>query len=325
MAGGVMLGLGAGLLACGGEEETFCDLQVALQHGDRSTDVVFSPDGKLLASTSWDRTIKISDPKTGELVRSIEGIVDDGEEVAFRADGKVLAAADSSGVKLVDVSSGELIRETEIGRNLVQGLEFSPDGSLLAVGSWTSDDVKIVDGESGKEVARLIGHERGGRSVAFSPDGKLLATTSDDGTVRLWDMKTMSEVRVLPVGVATRGVDFSPDGKLLAVGTVGEGAVVVWDAGGWGVRYSIAVDSGAETRSGLFRGVNEIDFSSDGGLLATVGFDGRVRLWDPATGTDLGLATAHEDQAMAVRFSPDGKILASAGFTGEVVVVGVCP
>ena len=86
------------------------------------------------------------------------------------------------------------------------------------------------------------------------------------------------------------------------------------------------VDTGVELRGGNdLVGVNDLDFSSDGEFLATAGYDGRIRLWDPSTGADLGLAHIYDDPAFSVRFSPDGKILASASHNGEVVVTGVCP
>jgi WD40 repeat protein len=74
---------------------------------------------------------------------------------------------------------------------------FSPDGRLLASGSWDDKTIKLWDVATGSLVRTLTGHTDYVRSVAFSPDGRLLASGSDDKTIKLWDVATGSLVRTL--------------------------------------------------------------------------------------------------------------------------------
>nr|MBA3751644.1 hypothetical protein [Candidatus Dependentiae bacterium] len=75
-------------------------------------------------------------------------------------------------------------------------------------------------------------------SVAFSPDGKTVLTGSNDGTARLWDIKTGEQLKeLIQPELPVRSVAFSPDGTMIAIGLMIEGGVVLWkrseDTGSW--------------------------------------------------------------------------------------------
>jgi WD40 repeat protein len=262
--------------------------------------VAFSPDGKILASGSWDNTIKLWDVATGREVRTLKGHTNSVNSVAFSPDGKILASGSlDETIKLWDVATGREIRTFSGHTASVWSVAFSPDGKLLASGSW-DETIKLWDVATGEEIHTFKGHTDHVESVAFSPDGRTLASGSWDETIKLWDVATGKELRTLKGHTDyVRSVAFSPDGKLLASGSV-DHTIKLWD---------VATGREIRTLSGHTDWVESVAFSPDGKTLASGSYR-EIKLWDVATGRELRTLKGYTGYVYSVAFSPDGKILA---------------
>ena len=158
-------------------------------HSDRITCVSFSPDGQLLASGSFDQTIKLWNLETGEEPRTLKGHSKNVRSVSFSPDGTTLASgSDDQTIKLWNLETGEAIRTLEGHYDpAITYVSFSPDGQILASGS-DDQTIKLWNLETGEAICTLQGHTKDIWSVSFNPDGQILASGSSDQTIKLWNL-----------------------------------------------------------------------------------------------------------------------------------------
>lgn len=296
----------------------------------------FSPDGNLLASTSGhDGTLRLWGPASGLQLRQtlLRGPDRRGYEdsdlkcVRFSPDGKTLAVTTSAGkVRVMDVASGDLVRELAHDGAYINEAAWSPDGKLLASAGWHDCRFRVWEAATGKLLHAISPTGAQGRSdsevhaVAFSPDGKLLATGSSQRngdrnphpTIHLWDTTTGEEVRKFRPGVyPVIYLAFSGDGKSLVSSTAGSNGslVEVWTVATG--RRIHEIHAGPEGGNNSWRGSAPIALTGDGKLLATSGADHAVVLFELATGKEVRRLRGHKGPITALAFTPDGQTLAS--------------
>ncbi len=285
--------------------------------------VIFSPDGRLVATASSKGTIRIWDvPKlkpgaSGIQPRQLLKIAAEAITcVALSPDGRT-AAFTTRGreVKLWDVAQGKEVASLGGYRSGVGAVVFSPDGKTLAT-SALDEPARLWDVAARQVRARLEGCATGSRWVAFSSDGKIVATAEGDDAIRLWDPaggKLLAELHGEARRLSLLG--FSPDGRTLACAAE-KGGVALWDMATRKVRAML---------QGLTDPVVSLAWSPDGKTLATatesVRGDKGVVLWDATLGQQrrrLEVERHVMAPLSALAFSPDGQILAVAGSRGWI-------
>ena len=285
--------------------------------------LAFSADGKTLISGSEDHTVRLWDVHTGELKCILEEHRDDVNSVVLSPDGNTLASGSDDGtLQFWDMRTGEMLAILEEDAKFPEGfnvIAFSPDGKTLA--SATVKQIQLWDTHTKQLRDVLEGHTSDVTNIVFSPDGRTIASASWDCTLRLWDTSTRKPRKVF--GKHTGSVNtvaFSPDGKTIA--SASRGLIHLWNTKGVLLRLWYA-----RTGEHIENFIDHIDvvrtvvFSPDGKLLASGGYDSRLRLWDASTGYHI---STHRGGGSAVAFSPDGKLLANAyGGNGIIGTIGL--
>jgi WD40 repeat protein len=164
---------------------------VPLGGWDQMKGLVYSPDGRWLASTMPDFNVYLWDARTYQRSTSLSGHTREVFCVAFSRDGRRLASAGlDRTVRVWDVETGDCLAILRGHTDDVFTAAFHPSGTRLATAGHDRA-IWLWDLEKGEDVARLSGHTSFVWSVAFSPDGKTLISSSGDATVRLWDTEPL--------------------------------------------------------------------------------------------------------------------------------------
>jgi WD40 repeat protein len=200
-------------------------------HSGWVVSATFSPDGKLVVSASYDKTLKVWDPVTGTCTQTLQGHNDEVISATFSPDGKfIVSASHDKTLKVWDPATGICIQTLQGHNGGVSSTTFSPDGKFMVSASYDRT-LKVWDPATGTCIQTLQGHNGRVVSAMFSPDGKLVVSASCDKTLKVWDPATGTCTQTLQ-GHNDRAssTTFSPDGKLVVSASCDK-TLKVWDPG----------------------------------------------------------------------------------------------
>jgi WD40 repeat protein len=313
--------------------------------------IAYSPDGAKLASIDNDGMLKLWDIATAgvqatAVVENYNGgagcvalQANDGCDIskryknlwpiyslAYSADGKtiVTGSAGANGIKTWDAKTLLVIQRFSNLDAPAKNLAFSPNGKLIATGMFSNDaafhpntdkhnTIVLRDAITGGDVLTIQAGEGAVQSLAFSPDGQSLVSAANDQSITLWDTNTGNKIRYFDIHnyindqEYANAVAFSPDGLSLATGGMNKepyyGVLRFWNVSD--STNKLTIKEGQQ--------INALAFSHNGKKLATANLDGKIRLYEVATGKKLAVFSGHKSNITSVAFSADDKTLASSG------------
>jgi WD40 repeat protein/serine/threonine protein kinase len=267
-------------------------------HTSVVTAVAVTPDGRRAVSASRDRTLRVWDLGSGQVVRTLEGHLKAVTAVALTPDGYGAVSASRDGtLRLWDLAGGHLMRTFEGHTERVTAVVVTRDGRR-AVSASGDRTLQVWDLESGQPLCTLKGHTERVTAVAVTPDGSRAVSASDDRTLRVWDLENGQPMQTLAghTNVVT-AVATTPDG-LRAVSASRDRTIRVWN-----------LESGhiIRTLEGHANVVTAVAITPDGRRAVSASGDRTLRVWDLETGRVVRTLEGHTERVTAVAVTPGGR------------------
>ena len=272
-------------------------------HTGQVEGVAVTPDGRLVISASYDRTLKVWDLESGRELKTLHGHVSWVLGVAVTPNGKqVVSASSDHTLKVWDLASGRERRTLAGHTDQVIGVAVTPNGKQVVSASF-DNTLRVWNLESGRELHTLSGHTSQVRAVAVTPNGRHAVSGSADGTLRVWDLESGQELRTLSSRVGASCVAVTPNG-MRVVSAAFDKTLKVWD-----------LESGKELRtlSGHTDQVEGLAVTPDGRWAVSASNDGTLKVWDiEERQSSWALPFSHTEKVLGVAVRPGGRQAVSA-------------
>jgi serine/threonine protein kinase len=280
-------------------------------HKSAVTAVAWSPDGRRMASSSYDSTVQLWNASDGSHLFTYKGHRAPVFSVAWSPDGTRIASSSwDMTVQIWDANNGRRLLTYKGHRGGLFSVAWSPDGTRIASSS-NDDIVQVWNASDGSELLTYKGHRDSVNAVTWSLDGIRIASGSADKTVQVWNASDGSELLTCKGHRdSVNAVAWSPDGMLIASGSYDK-VVQVWNA---------SDGSRLLTYKGHSEPVNAVAWSPDGTRIASASVDSTVQIWNVSNGSQLLTYKRHSNFVNTVAWSPDDKGIASGSWDTTVQV-----
>ncbi len=299
-------------------------------HSDSVTTLAISPDGKILVSGSYDKTIKLWNLITGKILKTLEGHKAAVKSVALTPDGEILASgSDDNTVKIWNLNTGKLLRTLSDNEEAVTSILISPNGKNL-ISASRDKTIKFWNLKNGK-LQRTIKAET--VPLTMSTDGKTLFSGNDDGQIQLFDISTGKLRQTLTPAKpkdpyfdfqkasAISSIAVSKDGKFLVNNGYDDSHQSIKETDGKNIKvWNLETGKLVHNFSVGIGSIDAVALSPDGKTFASGGYAYEINLWDVETGKKLHTLSAKQGGVNAIVFSPDGKIIVSSSGNKSIKV-----
>ncbi len=277
--------------------------------------VAWAPDGQFIAISAGD-VITIHENESFNEVARLQGHLGNVTSLSWSPDSRYLAsgASNDTVIHIWDISSGTEAFSLRGHDGWIRNVSFSPDGSKIASGA-TDLEIRIWDVASQRTIHTMTGHTDLIGGLAWAPDGTQLASASRDGSVRKWQVSDGSAIADfafttpvnpnMPDGERywATGLIWTPDATQLIVGATDGNITIIRATSGDVVRTLSGHESWVTIRG--------LQLSTDGKTLYSSGLDGRINVWDMATGTNNAQYSQHQLGIFGISLDPSQKRLIS--------------
>ncbi|MBK8905761.1 MAG: protein kinase [Anaerolineaceae bacterium] len=319
-----------------------------------------APDGSIVAAGTEGGVVTLWDVATGQMVGELAGHDPNWQvlPVVFSPDGRLLASGSETGEVIIwDAAAQTVQQRIPVLENVLFALAFSPDGQTLAAGGM-SNAIQFFDVATGDLTGSVTGLPDWVFDLAYSDDGSQMLVASRDGAVMAWDLFAQQWQHIL-YGEAGRVLNVAIVDETTIAASYTTGNVRLWDLADGRLQQSTNLDafvsSFAQSEDGRFAAagltdaivlldlqtgetmrqlalepgdptvlnsgdVTALAFSPNGTQLLSGFADGRLMLWDVASGKHLRDFVGHMAFIHQLAFSPNGRFFLSSADDGQLIL-----